>query len=121
MRRFAAILLVAMFSFSLIAPAALADSASTMPACCRRSGRHHCANHDSHASSTSDVAVQRARCSEFPSVKALPGNRSFELTAGSPAIAVLVRLIAYRAPWEAPASHSYSRAGQKRGPPFFLQ
>ena len=120
MRRCAAILLVAMFSFSLIAPAALADSASTVPACCRRGGKHHCANLEGHSASTSDVAVRGSRCAEFPTEKALPGNGAVGLSGAGPAIAVLVRLTAYQAPSELPASDSYSRAGQKRGPPLFL-
>ena len=120
MRRCAAILLVAMFSFSLIAPAALAESASSLPACCRRGGKHHCANPEGHSSSTSDVAVRGSRCAEFPSEKGLRGMAPFGLAAAGPAIAVPVRLTVYQAPSESPASHSYSRAGQKRGPPLFL-
>jgi hypothetical protein len=40
-RRFAAILLLALFSVSLIEPGLMAD-VSKLPACCRRGGQHHC-------------------------------------------------------------------------------
>jgi len=43
LRRVFAILLIALFSFSLISPALSADSDSNLPACCRRTGKHHCA------------------------------------------------------------------------------
>ena len=36
-------LLLALFSFSLISPAVLAsDADSKLPACCKRNGKHHC-------------------------------------------------------------------------------
>jgi hypothetical protein len=42
MRRPPAILLVFLFSFSLIAPALFVAAESDLPACCRRNGKHHC-------------------------------------------------------------------------------
>lgn len=43
MRRAFASLLVAVFSFPLIAPVLFANPASDLPACCRRNGKHRCA------------------------------------------------------------------------------
>jgi hypothetical protein len=44
MYRLSAILLSAFFSFSLISPAVFAaDPDASLPACCRRDGKHHCA------------------------------------------------------------------------------
>jgi hypothetical protein len=37
-----AYLLTALFGFSAVAPALLADETSNLPACCRRFGQHHC-------------------------------------------------------------------------------
>lgn len=42
MRRAFASLLVAVFSFPLIAPVVLANTTSDFPTCCRRNGKHHC-------------------------------------------------------------------------------
>jgi hypothetical protein len=42
MRRALTILLLAIFSFSLMAPALLAEDESNLPACCRRHGKHEC-------------------------------------------------------------------------------
>src|SRR5271154_5425521 len=43
MRRALASLLLAVFSVPLIVPVLLANTDSDLPACCRRSGQHHCA------------------------------------------------------------------------------
>jgi hypothetical protein len=43
MRRAVAISLMMLFSWTLIAPLAAADSEANLPACCRRNGKHHCA------------------------------------------------------------------------------
>jgi hypothetical protein len=43
LRRFSAILLLALFSFSLLSAALGApDPDANLPACCRRNGKHHC-------------------------------------------------------------------------------
>jgi hypothetical protein len=120
MRRLAAILLVAWFSFSLIGPVVLAaDAQSNLSACCRRNGQHHCT-----ASSQglgSRAGWRAARCPAFPAAKALPAARQAIAPAHAPAAAaslptypvVPVRSAVLR-------RTGYDRTGQKRGPPLFL-
>jgi hypothetical protein len=43
MRRLIALSLTVLFSLTLIAPLFASDTDANLPACCRRSGRHHCA------------------------------------------------------------------------------
>jgi len=42
LRRISAVLLLILFSFSLLAPALASNADSNLPACCRRAGKHHC-------------------------------------------------------------------------------
>lgn len=64
MRRALASLLLALFSFPLIVPMLRADAASSLPACCRRNGEHHCAMPDH--SSGSALRASQPRCPLFP-------------------------------------------------------
>src|SRR2546423_14152062 len=70
MRRVWALLLVAFVSFSLIDLTLFADGASTLAACCRRDGKHHCAMMGSMPAppsvSSSSSQVASARCPNFP-------------------------------------------------------
>jgi hypothetical protein len=121
-RRVCAILLMALFSFSLISPAVFAsDDDSRLPACCRRGGKHHCTMTSSPSESSSDRAVQAGRCPFFPTGQAVPASRIVSLPGESQAIfAGLISHPACRPQTEALCRISYSRAGQKRGPPTFL-
>lgn len=120
-RRILAILLMAVFCFPLIGPALFAsDADSNLPACCRRNGSHQCSIM-ARRSQAAGPAVEAGKCFSFPVTTVFPGNR----TAGSPGIAQvnfsgLVSHPAARPPAEALCRISYSRAGQKRGPPTFL-
>jgi hypothetical protein len=117
MRRVLASLLVALFSFSLIAPAVFAsDADSKLPACCRRNGKHHCMMAETE--SPTGPAVHAARCALFPSSGAVPANQ----TAGLPGISAVVLAGFFNRPvpiarTETRSRISYSQAGQKRGPP----
>ena len=120
-RRILAILLMAVFSFPLIGPALLAsDTDSNLPACCRRSGSHQCSIM-ARRSPAAGPAVEAGKCVSFPVTTVFPGNP----TAGSPGISQvdfggLIGHSASRPQAEALCRISYSRAGQKRGPPTFL-
>jgi hypothetical protein len=117
-RRTSAILLLALFSFSLIGPAVLAsDPESNLPACCRRNGKHHCAM-GTQTGSSSERSVQSGACPSFPSIRAIPAAANTGLPKASPA--------AFAPVLNYPASHPqtepllriwFSLAGQKRGPP----
>lgn len=120
MRRVSALLLIALFSFSLISPALFASNAdANLPACCRREGKHHCAMIAVASNSSSGPALQATRCPFFP--KAFAAYR----TAGLGAISLtLLPTLVSQSPsdrlTESLCRSSYSRAGQKRGPPSFL-
>jgi hypothetical protein len=68
MRRRLASLLVAVFSFPLIAPVLSLNLTSEVPACCRRSGKHHCANMAEQGQLPAGLAVRaiQPRCPLFP-------------------------------------------------------
>jgi hypothetical protein len=117
MRRVLASLLVALFSFSLIAPALFAsDADSKLPACCRRNGKHHCTMASGQESS--GPSLHAARCADFPSASALPATpiAGFPGTADAAHIGLATHL-AMIAHTESRSQISYSQAGQKRGPP----
>jgi hypothetical protein len=119
MRRIWATLLLALFGFSPIIPALSAgDSESTLPACCRRNGAHHCAILKDHAKSGGETKAEAARCPSFPSAKAFPvGRTAAAVNISQRIVAVIVSHPAARPRTEALYRISYSRAGQKRGPP----
>jgi hypothetical protein len=119
MRRAPVIFLIALFSFSLIAPAIFAvDPYAKLPACCRRAGKHHCELMQQEAASSSGPALDTGTCSLFPQTKAGPSGLASSV-AGVPQPAALLPA-SHRSPQPATDSlshSSYSRAGQKRGPP----
>ena len=119
MRRALAILLMAVFSFPLISPALFAsDAESNLPACCRRDGKHHCAMMASESESPSGPSLQAARCPSFPAASATPSSPAVSLPPVSQVIfAGLLSHPASCPQTEALCRISYSRAGQKRGPP----
>jgi hypothetical protein len=122
MRRIWAILLVAAFGFSPIAPAVFAsDPDSKLPPCCRRGGKHHCAMMANQAASPSGPSLQADRCAVFPAMLAIPAGPAVNLPGVAAAIfAGWLGHPAVCPPTEAPSRISYSRAGQKRGPPILL-
>ena len=122
MRRASAMLLLVLLSFSLISPSVFALGAdSKLPACCRRNGKHHCATMATESESSSGPALQAGRCSFFPSVEGVPVSRTVALVGISKAgFEQLVRHGASAHQTESFCHSSYSRAGQKRGPPTFL-
>jgi len=119
MRRISAILLMALFSFPLIGPMVFTqDADSKLPACCRRNGKHHCAQMAAQAESSSGPALQTARCGFFPNGQGVPINPGVSPTPTSQAVfAGLLSHPASRPQTDALCRISYSRAGQKRGPP----
>jgi hypothetical protein len=118
MRRAMAILMVAFFSLTLISPALFASNKdSNLPACCRRSGLHHCTA-GNQADSSSGPALQQGRCPVYPSARAVPVSR----TNGHAKVfaAVDSPLVSYpssRPQTQALYRASLGRAGLERGPP----
>ena len=119
MRRGLAILLVALFSFSPIAPAVFAsDGDSRLPACCRRGGKHGCAMMAGQPASSSGHAVQAAPCGFFPVAKAIAPGRTVSLPPASQAmLAGLLSHSVSRFQAESVVRIPYHRAGQERAPP----
>jgi hypothetical protein len=119
MRRALVTLLLALFGFSLISPAVLAsDPESNLPACCRRDGKHHCAMMAMQSGSPSGSTLQTARCSSFPSAGAIPATPAVSLPGLSQSVftGFFTYSVGFRAT-ETVCLSSYSRTGQKRGPP----
>jgi hypothetical protein len=118
--RLVALLLSVLFSFSLISPA-LADADSNIPACCRRAGKHACelAGHRHHSSGP---RIATEACPQFPGVRAIPA--SAKLTGLTPTthtyFFALINPCTRRERTQALYRISYSRTGQKRGPPALL-
>jgi hypothetical protein len=117
MRRAPAILLVVLFSFSLINPALLAsDPSSNLPACCRRAGEHHCAMMVSQTASSG--AILQGVCPLYPGAKAGPVSSTSDLARiqmthfGFAAVQQALHLLARPL-----CRSSYRRTGEKRGPP----
>jgi hypothetical protein len=125
MRRVPAILLVFLFSFSLIAPALFRDAESNLPACCRRDGKHHCGMMDRDMAETpsSGPAIDsfRVRCPFFPNDGAMVPECGPALLAACQTAGVsVVSQIADRAQAEAGYRISLNRSHHKRGPPTLL-
>ncbi|MGC2638737.1 MAG: hypothetical protein WA294_16255 [Acidobacteriaceae bacterium] len=121
MRRALALLLLVGFSFPLIAPLFTSgpDEAS-LPACCRRNGKHHCAMYASmRVSSRYQTITARCPCYPFTGI-ALMLPHAF-VAYRAPAIA---RQAAVAAAVVAEAEAGYrisaDRTRQKRGPPALL-
>jgi len=120
-RQGSAILLLAMFSFSLISPAAFTNPDSKLPACCRRDGQHHCSMRmAAPAESPSDHSMRSARCASFPRSQALPARAQRALPKSF--YTAFVPIVGHRISQprsEALQRFSFDRSGQKRGPPAF--
>jgi len=118
MRRAFAMLLVGMFSFSLISPAVFAEHADAkLPACCRRDGKHHCAM-PAGAASPSGQTLQADKCRFYPCATTIPPGQTVSL----PPVAQVIVAGLLTHPASCPTAEtlcriSFSRAGQKRGPP----
>jgi hypothetical protein len=120
MRRALTSLLLALLSFPLIAPILFANTASDLPACCRRDGKHHCAMMDMGITQDDGGVYWKSKpqkCSQYPktgaslcSGKSVP-QRSSEigpLVFSHPTLAAQTEIL-YRI--------SHSRSREKRGPP----
>jgi hypothetical protein len=121
MQRGSATLLLALFSIFVIEPAIFADDPdSKLPACCRKSGKHHCSMS---AETLSGIAVTsvRTKCSSFPGSGMAPV--SGKASAASPADVFFAAILSHpaaHAQTEARYRVSFNRSRHKRGPPSLL-
>lgn len=120
MRRRFAILLLALFSFSLLSPAFGGGSEANLPACCRHSGKHHCSM-GSDAPQSGAAFTANRKCPIFPGIAIFPGcsiagnvarTISSFVADSWQALSPASRRVSLRSP-QAGAHH-------KRGPPGFL-
>jgi len=118
-RRGSAVFLLVVFSLSLIGPALSASNPdSTLPPCCRRDGKHHCA---AMTAAPASPVFASARCPLFPEAKIAPPNRVASLPRISRiASAAPLDPRALRPQTESFCRNSFDRARQKRGPPTSL-
>ena len=124
MSRFIAIALLVIFAGDTALPSLLADSESTLPACCRRDGKHHCAMMDmiekqQQSGGPSWRTVAR-KCALFPR-----GTVAFFTDQSAPPPAVnfagsTSKHPIARAQTEILYHISHSRTRQKRGPPTWV-
>ncbi|WP_446742546.1 DUF2946 family protein [Silvibacterium acidisoli] len=124
MRKLFAIALLALLGLPFAAPllAATTMSASTLPACCRRDGRHHCMAMMTEAgSATVSVRAPRESCPYCPAQAAVPHLPHFGLAASQAIFASVVNHPSVHAQTASQQRVSQDRARQKRGPPDSLQ
>jgi hypothetical protein len=123
MQRFGAILLLLVFGSFLSAPllAATSDPYSNLPACCKRSGKHHCMMRMTMERNleTTQVAAPADKCPFFPHSILIPSllNHPFVVQRFGLFYAAVQSHPAYHAQTEAQRRISFDRAKQKRGPP----
>lgn len=119
--RIIAAALLLSFSGDTALPALLADSGSSLPACCRRDGKHHCAMLEAFEKQQESAGLSwksaSRKCPLFP--KSAVGFLTHPATpqrtvsfAGSTA-----EYPVHKAQTEVLYRISHSRARQKRGPP----
>ena len=114
-----AIALLLVFAGNTALPAFFADPQSTLPPCCRRDGKHHCAMMDmaQQREDTAGSAWKATKCTQFPKNSAL-----FVSAKTAPPPSMLITGLAFSQPTvkaqtEALYRVSHSRTRQKRGPP----
>jgi hypothetical protein len=114
-------LLLAVFSFSLIGQAVFAGADTKLPACCARGGKHHCGSSvaDTHGSPAGPaVQATRQQCPYYPKGGAVPVHAYPALLQSSQAFYASVQSHpAVHAQTDARYRASFSRSRQKRGPP----
>lgn len=116
MRRGLAIALSLLFGWLLLLPA-FAAPASSVPACCKRNGKHHCSTRMHAASNEVGLVSINEKC---PCVPQATVAAQFEFYAPASAgvfCAGLVGEPALSAQAEAGYRVSHFRSRQKRGPP----
>jgi hypothetical protein len=125
MRRALALILVALLSFPLIAPVLLANTASDLPACCRRDGKHHCAVVDEanqrDLPASQSVKALQPRCPLFPTTGVVPAYSKTTLLSVTPRVgAPRLFYLTIAKPNDNRPRIALSGSVRKRGPPTSL-
>jgi len=120
-RRLFAILLVALFSFSLIAPALSSGAETNVPECCRRAGKHHCSLGSGSALPSGPVFNAGGHCPLYP-------DSLLPTSVPTTFLAIFALALLFPAATEGAFRHGMAarfgslfsaRSHLKRGPPFF--
>jgi hypothetical protein len=122
LRRSPAILLLALFSFSLLSPGFFgSDPDANLPACCRRDGKHHCSlTLGSGASQSGRGFHANNKCPFYPPVVLTSGGSSRGYVAPSTSPVVPDNGGALRTERGLSTPHTFRIvAHRKRGPPSF--
>jgi len=119
------VVLLVVVSCSLIAPALFAGDGSNLPACCRRDGAHRCAMRTAASAQESPdglaIRTPSPVCPAFPKLGPVPsGAKTPGLQAAQAIFASLMQHPAVQPQTEALYRVSFTRTGQKRGPPSLL-
>jgi len=119
MRRAIAHSLLMIFSLTLIAPLLVPDAEASLPACCRRNGKHHCMMRGMHQSASKEagLASVHEKCPCLPQSTGAVHTVKFMPAAGQRFYAEVVFQPAWAPQAEARSRISSSRSHQKRGPP----
>ncbi|QHS53506.1 hypothetical protein [Edaphobacter sp. 12200R-103] len=126
MRKVLAIALMAIFGMPLFAPlvASGALSEASLPACCRRNGKHHCSMTMRNGGFLADHApawqAPLERCPYYPARTTTSPSSTLAMIAAPSIFAELVSHPTGHAQTESKLRISRDRARQKRGPPFLL-
>jgi hypothetical protein len=122
-KRAFASLLLSLLGLPLLVPGWFETVASTIPACCRKNGKHHCKTPGDNTQDASTVGLKAVNpsCPLNPNAGALPSgitpvtlSRTFSIAQAALSTAIA------SARFENLCTPSYDRSSQKRGPPSFL-
>ena len=117
MRRLAALSLVTIFSFMLLAPLFAPSGEAALPPCCRRHGKHHCSMMEPLTGSQRGVQTIQERCPFSRVAKSAAHITSYQPEAAAQFFAQLVSHPSRAPQTEALRRLSLDRNRQKRGPP----
>jgi len=118
-KRLLAISLLLLFSFLLVSPLLASDAVdASLPACCRRAGKHHCAmSMDTGSQPGKSFSIVAEKCPCTPATTTAFHLSAFAPPADDAIFAGLTSHPAIHAQTEARYRISFDRARQKRGPP----
>jgi hypothetical protein len=117
-RRLLSIALLLLFSLPLISPvlALTASSDRYLPACCRRSGAHHCAMNVPQAAGINLSSIPQ-RCPAYPAVVTQIRHGDLSFQTASLIFAEIVSHPAIKLQTQARARVALDRTRRQRGPP----
>jgi len=127
-KRAFASLLLSVLGLPLLVPGWFETVASTIPACCRRNGKHHCTapgdqvpGDSTQNASTVGLKAVHPSCPLNPNAGALPSGVTPVILSQTFSIAQVAPSTPLGgARFENLCAPSYDRSSQKRGPPSFL-